>query len=143
MDYRTAIATYIIILLLYIVIRRRNPDANWGSSAQSLTFLSALKSVQSLEKVDDHVKNYRPKVRHHYLALIVCLPIDGVASVSIFPKWITQFLVSGLQPYAKKERTEPFECCNFLLLLVTGIKPGWPAQQASALSIAPVPLSKN
>ncbi len=62
MDYRTAIATYIIILLLYILIHTRNPEANWGSSAQSLTFLSALRSVQTLEKVDDHVKNYRPKV---------------------------------------------------------------------------------
>jgi solute carrier family 12 sodium/potassium/chloride transporter 2 len=62
MDYRTAIATYIIILLLYVLIRTRNPEANWGSSAQSLTFLNALKSVQSLEKVEDHVKNYRPKV---------------------------------------------------------------------------------
>jgi hypothetical protein len=29
MDYRTAIATYIIIFLLYIVIHTRNPDANW------------------------------------------------------------------------------------------------------------------
>ena len=67
MDYRTAIATYIIILLLYIVIHTRNPEANWGSSAQSLTFLSALRSVQTLEKVDDHVKNYRPKVRDAYL----------------------------------------------------------------------------
>ncbi len=62
MDYRTAIATYIIILLLYIVIHNRNPEANWGSSAQSLTFLQALRSVHTLAQVDDHVKNYRPKV---------------------------------------------------------------------------------
>ena len=63
MDYRTAIATYIIILLLYIVIHNRNPEANWGSSAQSLTFLQALRSVHTLAQVDDHVKNYRPKVK--------------------------------------------------------------------------------
>ena len=69
MDYRTAIATYIIILLLYILIYIRNPEANWGSSAQSLTFLSALRSVQTLEKVDDHVKNYRPKVGWQYCYL--------------------------------------------------------------------------
>jgi hypothetical protein len=65
MDWRTALATYIIIMLLYVAIKRNKPDANWGSSTQSQTFLSALKSVHSLTKVDDHIKNYRPKVFFH------------------------------------------------------------------------------
>ena len=37
-------------------------DANWGSSAQALQFVSALKNVQALNDVPDHVKNYRPKI---------------------------------------------------------------------------------
>lgn len=42
--------------------RSNKPDANWGSSNQSLSFVSALKTLQSLTKVEDHVKTYRPKV---------------------------------------------------------------------------------
>jgi len=51
-----------VIVLLYVIIYYRKPDANWGSSAQSLTFISALRGVQTLSKVEDHVKTYRPKV---------------------------------------------------------------------------------
>jgi hypothetical protein len=39
-----------------------SPDANWGSSTQSQAFLTALKGVHNLTKVDEHIKNYRPKV---------------------------------------------------------------------------------
>jgi len=62
MDWKTALATFIIIVLLYVAIQKNKPDANWGSSTQSQTFLSALKSVHNLTKVEEHVKNYRPKV---------------------------------------------------------------------------------
>lgn len=62
MDFRTALATFILVILLYLYIHVRNPDVNWGSSTQSQSFVSALKSVQTLTKVEDHVKNYRPKV---------------------------------------------------------------------------------
>ena len=37
-------------------------QVNWGSSSQSQCFVSALKAVQTLSKVEDHVKNYRPKL---------------------------------------------------------------------------------
>ena len=37
-------------------------DANWGSSTQAHQFVTALKDVQSLSEVPDHVKNYRPKL---------------------------------------------------------------------------------
>ena len=62
MDWKTALASYIIIVLLYVAIQKNKPDANWGSSTQSQTFLSALKGVHNLTKVEEHVKNYRPKV---------------------------------------------------------------------------------
>ena len=62
MDYVTALVTLICIILLYVFVRTRSPNVNWGSSSQSQTFMSALKSVQALAKVEDHVKNYRPKM---------------------------------------------------------------------------------
>jgi solute carrier family 12 sodium/potassium/chloride transporter 2 len=62
MDYTTAIVTFACIVVLYLWIKVRKPDVNWGSSTQSQKFILALKAVQSLAKVDDHVKNYRPKV---------------------------------------------------------------------------------
>ena len=37
-------------------------EANWGSSTQAQQFVTALKNVQSLNDVPDHVKNYRPKL---------------------------------------------------------------------------------
>ena len=37
-------------------------EANWGSSTQAQQFVTALKNVQSLNEVPDHVKNYRPKL---------------------------------------------------------------------------------
>ena len=40
----------------------RKPDANWGSSADALTFINAMKSTQELTDNPDHIKNYRPKI---------------------------------------------------------------------------------
>ena len=62
MDYITALVTLICIILLYVFVATKSPDVNWGSSSQSQTFISALKAVQTLAKVEDHVKNYRPKL---------------------------------------------------------------------------------
>ena len=44
------------------VFKMIDVDANWGSSTQSQTFLTALKGIHNLSKMEDHVKNYRPKV---------------------------------------------------------------------------------
>ena len=46
---------------LYNVVCRK-PDANWGSSADALTFINAMKSTQELTDNPDHIKNYRPKI---------------------------------------------------------------------------------
>ena len=62
MDYTTALITFICIICLYIYVHIRKPDVNWGSSSQSQSFITALKAVQTLGKVEDHVKNYRPKI---------------------------------------------------------------------------------
>ena len=44
--------------LCYIILT----EANWGSSTQAQQFVTALKNVQSLNDVPEHVKNYRPKL---------------------------------------------------------------------------------
>ena len=51
------------------LFRSNKPDANWGSSNQSMSFMNALKSVQALSKVEDHVKTFRPKVKYIWLFL--------------------------------------------------------------------------
>ena len=40
----------------------RKPDANWGSSADAQTFVTAMQKTQELTDNPDHIKNYRPKV---------------------------------------------------------------------------------
>ena len=62
MDYKTALITFICVFFLYMFVYFRKPDVNWGSSSQSQSFTTALKAVQTLSKVEDHVKNYRPKL---------------------------------------------------------------------------------
>ena len=62
MDVYTALGTFICIVLLYLYMMIRKPEVNWGSSTQTQSFVSALKAVQTLAKVEDHVKNYRPKL---------------------------------------------------------------------------------
>lgn len=37
-------------------------DVNWGSTTQAQTYKQALMSVQNLNSVTEHVKNYRPQV---------------------------------------------------------------------------------
>ena len=81
-----------------------------------------------------------------FLALVLCSPIDGMASIIFYVYYMEMLdhsiLVSGsisfkLPPYTEREK--PSEYCT-LLLWTAGIKPGPPAQQASALSITPLPL---
>lgn len=38
-------------------------DVNWGSTTQAQTYKNALLSVQQLNNVEEHVKNYRPQVK--------------------------------------------------------------------------------
>ncbi|KAK7083972.1 hypothetical protein SK128_027921, partial [Halocaridina rubra] len=58
----TALLTYVIIMLLYIIVKYRKPDVNWGSSTQAQIYTLALNTVTSLCNVEEHVKTYRPQV---------------------------------------------------------------------------------
>lgn len=37
-------------------------DVNWGSTTQAQIYNNALSSVQQLDRVEEHVKNYRPQI---------------------------------------------------------------------------------
>ena len=63
MDVWMALGTFISIILLYLFIHTRKPQANWGSSTQSQSFITALKAVQTLAKVRQfRIKKYYVKV---------------------------------------------------------------------------------
>jgi solute carrier family 12 sodium/potassium/chloride transporter 2 len=62
MSWITALITVGVSVFLYLYVSYRKPDVNWGSSTQAQSFNSALKSVQDLNHVEEHVKNYRPQL---------------------------------------------------------------------------------
>lgn len=62
MDWVTAILTFVIISFLYMYLHYNAPEVNWGSSTQAAAFVNALKSVQALTNIQEHVKNFRPKL---------------------------------------------------------------------------------
>jgi solute carrier family 12 sodium/potassium/chloride transporter 2 len=58
----TALLTFAAVISLYLIVAYRKPDVNWGSSTQAQTYKNALMSVQQLNYVEEHVKNYRPQI---------------------------------------------------------------------------------
>lgn len=83
-DLLTALLTFAAVITLYLIVSYRKPgneweiffksgfghianslqfiDVNWGSSTQAQTYKNALISVQQLNNVEEHVKNYRPQI---------------------------------------------------------------------------------
>jgi solute carrier family 12 sodium/potassium/chloride transporter 2 len=62
MSWWTALVTLACVLALYLIVAYRKPEVNWGSSTQAQMYKNALLSVQQLNNVEDHVKNYRPQI---------------------------------------------------------------------------------
>ncbi|XP_026741334.1 bumetanide-sensitive sodium-(potassium)-chloride cotransporter [Trichoplusia ni] len=58
----TALVTFAFLLALYLLVSYRNPDVNWGSTTQAQTYKTALTGVYQLNRVTEHVKNYRPQI---------------------------------------------------------------------------------
>ena len=56
----------------------RKPDANWGSSADAQTFVTAMQKTQELTNNPEHIKNYRPKV-------LMLLLISSLISLTLTP----------------------------------------------------------
>ncbi|XP_037030333.1 bumetanide-sensitive sodium-(potassium)-chloride cotransporter isoform X2 [Bradysia coprophila] len=61
-DLLTALLTFAAVIALYLIVSYRKPDVNWGSTTQAQTYKNALNSVQQLNNVEEHVKNYRPQI---------------------------------------------------------------------------------
>ncbi|XP_026845356.1 bumetanide-sensitive sodium-(potassium)-chloride cotransporter isoform X1 [Drosophila persimilis] len=61
-SWATALITFSVVLALYLIVAYRKPDVNWGSTTQAQTYKNALMSVQQLNNVEEHVKNYRPQI---------------------------------------------------------------------------------
>lgn len=81
-SWGTALLTFSVVVALYLIVSYRKPgtvpfqhshydnfysclffpDVNWGSTTQAQTYKNALLSVQKLNNVNEHVKNYRPQV---------------------------------------------------------------------------------
>ncbi|XP_075209863.1 bumetanide-sensitive sodium-(potassium)-chloride cotransporter-like [Lycorma delicatula] len=58
----TALVTFFVVVTLYLYVSYRKPEVNWGSSTQAQSYNFALKSALELNKVAEHVKNYRPQI---------------------------------------------------------------------------------
>ncbi|XP_026325882.1 bumetanide-sensitive sodium-(potassium)-chloride cotransporter isoform X2 [Hyposmocoma kahamanoa] len=58
----TALVTIGCLLALYLLVSYRKPDVNWGSTTQAQTYKTALSGVHHLNRITEHVKNYRPQI---------------------------------------------------------------------------------
>ena len=93
---------YMIQQIIHIIFS----EANWGSSTQAQQFVLALKNVQSLNDVPDHVKNYRPK-----LLVFTGLPIHRQPLVDfgyLITKKLSLMICSHIEPvnvhYSKRTK---------------------------------------
>jgi solute carrier family 12 sodium/potassium/chloride transporter 2 len=62
MSWVMALITFVVVVTLYLYVSYRRPEANWGSSTQAQSYSSALKAMLELNRVEEHVKNFRPQV---------------------------------------------------------------------------------
>nr|XP_042902240.1 solute carrier family 12 member 1-like [Parasteatoda tepidariorum] len=62
MNWITALVTDVVVVALYMYISKTCPDINWGSSFQGFIYRNALYYLNKLQKIEDHVKNFRPAV---------------------------------------------------------------------------------
>ncbi|XP_053611514.1 bumetanide-sensitive sodium-(potassium)-chloride cotransporter isoform X2 [Plodia interpunctella] len=61
-SWLTALVTFGCLLTLYLLVSYRKPDVNWGSTTQAQSYKTALSGVHHLNRVTEHVKNYRPQI---------------------------------------------------------------------------------
>ncbi|ESO86681.1 hypothetical protein LOTGIDRAFT_166954 [Lottia gigantea] len=61
-NWWAALVSFVIILALYIYLKHRKPDVNWGSSSQAHAYKDALQATMKLTNVEEHVKNFRPQI---------------------------------------------------------------------------------
>jgi len=59
-SWTAALVSFLVCITLYLYIRQRNPDINWGSSTQAQVYRKSLEFTLKLQNTDEHVKNFRP-----------------------------------------------------------------------------------
>ncbi|XP_020283580.1 bumetanide-sensitive sodium-(potassium)-chloride cotransporter [Pseudomyrmex gracilis] len=108
----TALITLCVVLALYLVVSYRKPDVNWGSTTQAQTYNNALTAVQQLDRVEEHVKNYRPQL------LVLTGAPDARSSLVDFAHHITKhqslFICGHIiePPISYKTRNSMIQKCN-------------------------------
>ncbi|XP_048376463.1 solute carrier family 12 member 1 isoform X4 [Stegostoma tigrinum] len=60
-NWWAAVITVAVVLSLNIYVIYNKPEVNWGSSAQAMSYVTALQDALSLTGVNDHIKNFRPQ----------------------------------------------------------------------------------
>ncbi|CAF1021877.1 unnamed protein product [Rotaria sordida] len=58
----TALVTLVITYGIFLYVRTKKPEVNWGSSVQAHTYRRALDATLKLGSVQEHVKNFRPQM---------------------------------------------------------------------------------
>uniref|UniRef100_A0A5S6QLM9 Solute carrier family 12 member 2 n=1 Tax=Trichuris muris TaxID=70415 RepID=A0A5S6QLM9_TRIMR len=61
-NWWATLVTLAVMLVLYVILLRRKPDVNWGSSVQAHAYRNALNAMLRLSQTEEHVKNYRPQM---------------------------------------------------------------------------------
>ncbi|CAG0898086.1 unnamed protein product [Cyprideis torosa] len=60
--WQAALITSAAVVILYLYVLHRKPEANWGSSADAQVYTNILKLLGELQLTMDHVKTYRPQL---------------------------------------------------------------------------------
>ncbi|XP_071964639.1 solute carrier family 12 member 2-like [Antedon mediterranea] len=60
-NWYAACITAGLIAALYIYVSHKNPEINWGSSTQALTYKQALQCTVKLLSIPEHTKTFRPQ----------------------------------------------------------------------------------
>lgn len=61
-SWPTALLTFTVTFVLFLIVCYQKPDVNWGSTNQAQIYKNALQSVLALNNIDEHIKNYRPQI---------------------------------------------------------------------------------
>lgn len=61
-NWWAALITFVVVGSLYLYVRTKKPDVNWGSSTQAHVYKEALQRTLRLVKIEEHVKNFRPQI---------------------------------------------------------------------------------
>ncbi|XP_070501284.1 bumetanide-sensitive sodium-(potassium)-chloride cotransporter-like [Chironomus tepperi] len=62
LSWQASLVTVSIVFALYLLVHYRQPDANWGSSAQEQAYKNIISTAHRLQETGGHVKNYHPQI---------------------------------------------------------------------------------